>query len=209
MQQTNATGPATFTREQIIEAMNTWREKIVSDVDFIINCFGEKTTFSYYRKDLTEEVKQVHMYAGLVGDEIYFFAIPDIYDNEAYKDSFERYVEPCKLGLLLGNGNEIDSKEARARMAAWTDNYKEWLPQQSRTEDGIFQIFTIDKIDFVDETDGVHMALQPTLGTPTGFTADLIITAGTQAAPLYEDFSKPIPPFGATAQITDFYLFTL
>ena len=204
------TGPVVFTKEMIIAAMDKWRTKIVNDVPYLIKCFKDKYYFPY-TKQVAEGSKYIHMYAGIHNTDIYFFAIPDVFDTVEHRHDFERYTQPCKLSVsAVGGGNEIDRAEAQARMDAWKDNYKTWLPKQSKTDDGIFQLFEVDTIDFDSDETLANMALVAELGNPTGFVADLIITNVAQThALVFEDFSRPIPPMGPSALVSNYYLLTL
>lgn len=205
--QQNDGAPLVFTTTMIKDAMNLWRDKIVNDIDYVVGLFENKAAF-YYTKQTVADSVQVHMYPGIYDRELYFFVIPDKYDNSAYSADFNRYTQVCKVNLVLG-GNEISSLVAIERMNAWKNNYRTWLPQQSLTTDGVFQVFAVDQIDFAEGSNKVNMALNATLGNPTGFLADLITYDTVQTTKVYEDYVHAIPPMGPSALITNYYLLTI
>lgn len=203
-------GPVVFTKDMIIAAMDKWRSKIITDIDYVVRLFKDRYFFPY-TKQAAAGSSHIHMYAGIYNDEIYFFAIPDVFDTAEHRNDFDRYTQPCKLSVTpYGGGNEIDKAEAVARMDAWAENYKTWLPAQSVTNDGVFQLFEVDVIDFESKETRVNLGLVAELGNKTGYVSDLIITNVEQThALVFDDFVKSIPPLHASAAMTNYYLLTV
>lgn len=188
-------------------AIANWKEAAEKDVNAIIKGFEKGNCFYFDRpKDLPER-GVVHIYPGLMDTQIYFFVIPQEYDNAAYADSWEKYMQGYEVTWNLA-GNRIPEEEARTRVVFWDEGHEEWLPAAQKAG-GIFLVFTIENIDFEVEKSIVNMALRKDVNFETDFVADMIVTNVDNTAVYYDDFGKPCPPICNASAMQGYYLLSL
>lgn len=194
----------------IILSINEWTElvgkKDSTSATTISKLFENcGNCFEYNKSDIPAGSTLLHAYPGIYKEKLYFFVIPQEYDNENYVGSFYKYTIACPVYYNL-ESNRIPESEAKARMKNWQNNYKTWIPDQLMSDVGMFQVFKVDTIDFEFDKSLVNMGLcsQKEL---TLDRADLIVTnLDSTKVNVYDDYSVPVPPYGPAAAQTDFYL---
>lgn len=193
----------------IKESIQHWIA-IREDATSINQQFVQGNCFSYDVPSYIDTSEEVHVYPGVNEGQLYFFVIPAAYDKDEYSDVISDYTEVCPIQTIVGGGNdhEITSAEAQARILAWENNYQTWVPQQIATVDGMFEAFSVAVQDF--ETQKVVMTLGLKESDKKGvYSADLIVTNDMGNLVAYDDFSRPVPPYSATASIESFYLLSV
>jgi hypothetical protein len=194
-----------FTSKDIIDSIAAW-QAIISDPESLIYYLNQGNTYTYDNVEYSLESDTLHAYPGIYDDKLYFFVIPDAYDNEENKDKLTDYVQ-CRpvMWTLLGT-NKIPLIEGEIRIARWIEQYKHWIPVQVSQPAGMFKAFAIPSDDFSGEECLATLGLQ--IGGVEGVkTADIIVaSANTKTLIEYDDFVNPVPPFGAAALESSFYL---
>lgn len=193
----------------IILSINKWTElvakKTTQSGDTIAQLFENcGNCFTYALNEHSQTSQMLHVYPGIYDNKLYYFVIPEEYDNYNYSGSFHKYTTVCAVYYNL-ESNRIPECEAKERMKSWNHNYKTWIPEQVTSEVGMFQVFTLDTADFEFEKTLVNMGLvSEKLGTPD--RADLIVTNIDDSKVVYDDYSVPVPPYGPAAVQSSFYL---
>ena len=162
--------------------------------------------FKFEDKYLTGSTAKLHAYIGLNEDRngLNVYIIPVQYDSAEYLADIMQYITVCKVLPELGNSHQIPETEAKQRIAAWDADYNTWTPRQIAQPDGLFQAFYIPG-DYMAQGKNydIYFALE-TSSSPTGFTADLIVTEASEKVVSYYDTVRPVPPFDVYE--SDFYL---
>jgi hypothetical protein len=194
-----------MTSSEIIQSIQNW-EDIRQDSELMIRYFGQGNSYAYSFPSYGSSSDFIHAYPGIYMGELYFFMIPSAYDKEEYSTTIDKYTEPCLLVNTLGSDDRLSPGEAEARIKAWESNYPVWVPAQVNGAYGIFEAFAIPKQDFEVENVVVTLGLKTDATASGGFEADLIVTNGEGKNAVYDDFSKPVPPYSAAPSQEDFYL---
>lgn len=193
-----------MTSAEIIASIQNW-EAIRNNSVVMNNYFSKGNCFLYDFPAYAESSDALHAYPGIYNDEMYFFVIPAEYDKEEYAGAIDKYTEPCMLQFILGD-NRLTPQEAIARETAWNNNYAAWVTAQVGSAYGIFQAFVIPTEDCEVENVIMNLALKTSASATGGFEADLIVTNDEGKLIVYDDFSKPVPPYTASASQESFYL---
>ena len=179
---------------------------IVKNAPALVTLYGQGNCFNYVlptAKELASSLS-IHAYPGIYEGNLHFFLIPAAYDVSTCTDiGFHTQVCPVIWDLT---SNRIPTKEAKARIKRWSDLYTTWIPQQVASTNGMFQAFDIEVQDFEVKGVKVHLGLAGNTATPGVYTADLIVTNADLTAVYYDDFATPVPPYGAAATQSSFYL---
>lgn len=196
-------------REKIISALSKWNE-LRFDSPKIIKRLEDGNCFAFSPSDFDDESQYIHAYPGIHDNWFTFFLIPAKYDTPDYRETFNQYVTVCPTIWNLSSGR-IPDFIARERMHRWNTHYKTWAKKQiDDTADGIFQVFVINREDFEVQDCQVNLALREDAVDPlANAIADMIVTNKTDTEVFYDDFSKPAPPFNASAALQSFFLLEL
>lgn len=191
--------------------MNRWKDAVKrKDNDYIVSLFEQGNAFRYVIPTNIKQEAVLHVYPGITEDsKLLFYVIPAEYDTPAHAADYQNYTKACPIESGLGGGNEISDLVAKARIQNWKDNYPTWIPAQNATINGVFLAFAIDAIDFKVKNTYVTLGLIANGEQVVPFNADLIVSNIETADIVYADMSQPVPPFGASAAATSFYLLTL
>lgn len=195
-----------MTTAQIKQCIANWTA-ILNNVPALETAFAQGNSFDYHFpvNNLGGSLS-IHAYPGLKDGNLYFFLIPSAFDVSTCTD-IAAHTAVCPILLSLGS-NRIPAKEAKKRIDRWKDFYKTWIPQQVKSEFGMMQAFVLEVQDFEVTRVKINLGLTSDFQVPPTYTADLIVTNVDQTAVYYDDFSKPVPPYGtgpAAAQ-SNFYL---
>ncbi|TRW27271.1 hypothetical protein FMM05_01130 [Flavobacterium zepuense] len=162
--------------------------------------------FEFKNNYPTGSTAKLHAYLGLNENlnGLNIYIIPAQYDNAEYVADIMQYITVCKVLPELGNSHQIPETEAKQRIAAWDADFNTWIPRQIAQPDGLFQAFYIPG-DYMTQGKNydIYFALEAS-SSPTGFTADLIVTEASQKVVSYYDTVRPVPPFDVFE--SDFYL---
>lgn len=176
----------------------------------LISYLGQGDCFMYDHITYSLPSTHIHAYPGIYQGKLYFFLIPATYDNATYSATIAQYTTVCPTEFVVGGAaDRVTSAVAKQRIAAWEKNYKTWVPQQVASSIGIFKVFVIPTQDFEAQSSQLSLALKVNSAAVGGFEADLIVTnpIGTQL--VYDDFVKPVPPYGTSVYAQSrFYLLT-
>lgn len=195
-----------MTTDTILASIQNWLAIRNNDAQ-LISFLSQGYTFEY-DFNTQETSPYIHAYPGINNGQLYFFMIPSNYDCEEYSKDIDLYTTICPVTWPMGT-NRIPSSTAKARINAWKNNYQIWVPKQTKTTDGIFMAFNIAVQDFESFDPTVSLGLKGSGTTASPFTAELIVTNPTASAVFYDDYTTPVPPFGASATVNDFYLLQL
>jgi hypothetical protein len=178
----------------------------------LIEYFGQGNSFLYnFTTTMGVGSSHVHAYPAVKNGQLIFLMIPSKYDTPAYAATINNYVTECDVTTMLRD-DRIPKKEATKRMTAWNNNYASWVPMQTATSAGMFQAFAIKVEDFEPNADAnrkINFGLIFNPALPQQYTADLIVTNVEMTATYYDDMAQAVPPFGATAAQSSFYLLQL
>lgn len=214
---TPPTGPFTIlTKEQITDAINTYTSILNSSPD-LISKFQQGACYHYTVQQYSHPSTHIHAYPAILDGILNFFMIPSHYDSVDYEDTFNEYVQACPVfwteaGGILPPGQQIDELTALQRIESWNDNYEGWIAARVAAADpGMFQAFQIGTDDFTEPVVYAHLALKKVTTPVKGYQPDLIIINGNAKSQTFtfDDFVKPVPPFGASAAASSFYLLSL
>ena len=195
----------------IKQSIANWHNVLNNSIK-LIEYFGQGNCFNYnFIQAMGVGSDYIHAYPAVKNGQLIFLMIPSKYDTAAYATTINNYVTECDVALQLKD-NRISKKEAVKRMKAWNDNYVTWTPAQVNTPAGMFQAFAIQISDFEPSANPIRtinfgLIAQPTLAQQ--YTADLIVTNVELTATYYDDMTIPVPPYGATAAQSSFYLLQL
>ncbi len=194
-----------MTTAMIIDAIAAWKA-ILTNGSAMVGYFDQGNRFSYDNITYPEKSEHIHAYLGIYDNKLMFFMIPEAYDKEDYQATISDYTQVCPVYWTLAGSHTINDMEAKARMDRWKDEYKTWVPKQASDPVGMFQAFNIHADDF--ESEGCVCSLGLQIGGVEGFrTADLIVANQNDKTLIqFDDFVKPVPPFGASAAAESFYL---
>ncbi|WP_116789668.1 hypothetical protein [Flavobacterium psychrotrophum] len=199
----------------IADGINAWKAAVNGKQNSrIVGLFDKGDAFRYVIPDYAQTCQQLHVYLGIVEDpdptkeRINFYVIPAEYDTPAHAADYQLYTKVCPLEKNLGS-NRIPNKEAKQRIANWDKNYGTFIPAQNATTDGLFLAFVVDREDFETLDTYVNLALKSNGQAVVAFTAELIVTNLIDSKDVYDDFSFPVPPYGASATASSFYLLNL
>lgn len=194
-----------FTSKDIIDSIAAW-QAIISDPESLRYYLNQGNTYTYDNIEYPLESDTLHAYPGIYNGHLYFFMIPDAYDNEESLDKLTDYVQ-CRpvMWTLLGT-NKIPLIEGEIRIARWIEQYQEWIPVQVNQPAGMFKAFAIPAKDFSGVECLATLGLQ--IGGVEGVkTADIIVaSANTKTLIEYDDYATPVPPYSAAATEASFYL---
>lgn len=203
-------------RYEIIDGISSWQSILNSDSD-IISFFNNGNSFRYTLPANASSSAYIHVYPVLRDGVPSFFVIPSEFDNAAYDSTIEQYVTDYKISknavveesgvVSTSTANRIPDTEAQDRISAWDNDFATWIPQQVATTDGIFQAFAIPIGSFEVEKSTIHLALQP--GKELATAELIVINQNDDREIFYDDFVRPVPPYGAALPQSDFYLFQL
>lgn len=192
-------------KEQIIQSIQNW-QLIKNDPEKLVSYFGQGNCFVYDLQSDLNDSHHLHVYPGIHEDQLNFFIIPENYDKPEYAETIEHHVE-VRTAMWLLKSHQIDDLVARERIHLWEQNYPVWVPQQVETPEGIFLAFIISIQDFIEDQTDVILGLKPVSNAEgNSLKADMIVSNYKPHHLVYEDFVQPVPPFGATSAISDFYL---
>jgi hypothetical protein len=195
------------TERELKEAIENY-QNILNDSVALTTLFSQGHWFNYTKEHFEHHSSHVHAYPGMLGGHLVFLMIPSAYDHEGTKN-IQDYVQLCPI-LTGERSNRISSKTALARINRWKDNYPTWIESQVTTEYGMFQAFDIDHQDFEEEIVSISLGLKSEVsGAFTFDRADLIVENDSPNALVFDDFARPVPPFGAVASANNFYLLTI
>lgn len=204
-----------FTSQDIIDSINRYLA-IVKDPKALQTCFSQGNYFYYDYKSVANRHSHIHAYPGIYEERLYFFMVPEQYDNPQSVDILWEHTQCCPIQSSEKGPVEpgdpgthrIPDNVALERIIAWEDNYMQWIPKQVDSENGMFEAFTISTQDFESEDDAIFLGLKEVLGNTTGFVADLIVANGDKTAQVmvFDDFVQSVPPFHSTAQQQNFFL---
>jgi len=195
----------------IKQCIANWHNVLNNNIK-LLEYFGQGNSFNYiFTQTMGTGSDYVHAYPAVKNGQLIFLMIPSKYDNAAYAATINNYVTECDVALQLKD-NRISKKEASKRINAWNNNYITWTPAQVASAAGMFQAFAIQVVDFEpsanpNRTINFGLIAQPTLAQQ--YTADLIVTNVEMTATYYDDMAQAVPPYGATAAQSSFYLFQL
>ncbi|MGQ2982347.1 hypothetical protein [Flavobacterium sp.] len=194
-----------MTTKMILEAIGRWNEDI-HESEKLVSFLEQGNCFTYDNISYGKESEYIHAYLGIHNEKLYFFLIPDAYDKPEYSTTFSDYVQACPVMWSLLGTHTIPDLEAEIRITRWIEQYKTWVPKQTAEPVGMFKAFNIPADDFESQECLATLALQ--LGGIEGAkTADLVIAnANDKSIVQFDDFSQPVPPYGASAAASDFYL---
>lgn len=205
-----------MTNAQIIESIGKWDDIRNNNTALIAN-FNEKSSFLFDFPSYGSSSTYIHAYPGIYNDALYFFLIPSAYDTATYKDNFSSYVTVCQVvkrstvptstTISTITTSRITQTEGDLRIGTWDSEYDNWIPGQTATTDGIFKAFAIPVESFEVAKSQVNMALKSNTSGPK--TADLVIVNKNATNTYYDNFTKPVPPFGAATPLSSFYLLQL
>ncbi len=194
------------TFHELQQAINNYKN-ILKDSPALVSLFNQGQWFSYTRENFEISSSYVHAYPGVLGGQLVFLMIPSAYDNKD-TPNIQDYVQLCPISLE-DRSNRISSKTALARINRWHNNHAHWIPTQVDSEYGMFQAFNISSEDFEDEFVFISLGLLAAADVDSPDRADMIVGNGNLNAMVYDDFVKPVPPFGASAAASSFYLLSL
>lgn len=193
----------TWTTAQIKYGIACWTA-ILNDIPALEIAFGQGYYFNCDHSFTSLTSGTVHAYMALKDNVLYLVLIPSIYDNSTSDISANSYVYAIQNDN--GNGtNRITAKEANARIKRFKNNYKTWIPAQVNSTYGMFQAFDIERQDFECANTKLYLGLISTPSAEVSQTIDLIVE-NLETTVVYDDFSRPVPPFGASALQASFYL---
>ncbi|MCW4469038.1 hypothetical protein OGH69_08690 [Flavobacterium sp. MFBS3-15] len=194
-----------FTSEEILESIAAW-QAIISNSAQLIKALEQGNTFTYDNIKQAEPTEYIHAYPGIFEDKLYFFVIPDAYDNEAYKDEINLHTQCRPVIWTLMGSHTIPDWEAELRIARWIEHYQAFVVKQVSDPVGMFKAFNIPADDFAGDECLATLGLQ-LQGAEGPMSADLIVAnANDKTLVEFDDFVNPVPPFGAAALESSFYL---
>jgi hypothetical protein len=183
-------------------------KNILNDSYQLNKLFSVGQWFSYAKENFLHASSHVHAYPAMLGGHLIFFLIPSAYDN-ADTPEIWNYVQMCPV-TAGERSNRISSKTALVRIQRWKERHAEWIPEQVKSEYGMFQAFNIDHQDFEEDVVWISLGLKSNSAFPgSPDLADLIVENDLLNTMVYDDFSRPVPPYSATAAANSFYLLSL
>lgn len=197
-----------MTTKEIKQSIASWTSTR-GNANVLNKKFQQGNCFSYDVPPYADSSSNIHVYPGLFDGQLLFFVIPSEYDNEQYADDIDKYTVVCPAQNGLSGGHNITPTEAHARILAWEEHHVAWVQQKVNTVDGIFQAFTISRQDFEADSVVMTLGLKNEPKAVLSFGADLIVSNNMGADIVYDDFSRPIPPFSSTADVQSFYLLSV
>lgn len=196
----------TFDTIAIKESLAQWKN-ILNDVKELEKYLSQGNYFQFELPDYALGSEVLHVYPGIHEETTYFFVIPAQYDNAEYAETFDQYTTVCKLAKYVGGGHTIPTDEAKLRMASWNTLYTQWIPKQVNSKAGMFQAFVVPTDDVEVESVYMFLALKATPAAEVSYEADLIVTNDNNEEVLFDDFVRPVPPYGQGSTNKDkFYL---
>lgn len=195
-----------LTMQEIKDSINKWND-ILGDSEALNQYFEQGYCFLYDFPKYAEDSEYIHAYPGIHGDFLIFMFIPSKFDKAETKD-IQNYVK-ASHAMQGQNGGRITKEEAMSRISDWVNHHKTWVKEQVDRPEGMFRAFQIDREDYELANTENYLGLKRHLLSHK--TADLIVANldGKDEAQYFDDFSKPVPPFGPDAPQSSFYLLTL
>jgi hypothetical protein len=195
-----------MTEAQIKQCIANWTA-IINNASALTAALGQGDYFNYTYPSTEVSGGTVHAYPGLVEGILTFFVIPSQYDNGASDIAAHTAICPIvNAGSEGGLGtNRITSRDALLRISRWEKNYTTWVPQQVASEDGMFRAFDIETQDFEVNSVKMYLGLKSTPQATVVYAADLIV-ANQELTVVYDDYSRPVPPYSSVAAQSEFYL---
>ncbi|ALM47487.1 hypothetical protein AMR72_00410 [Flavobacterium psychrophilum] len=197
-----------MTTEEIKQSIASWTSTR-ENAKVLNKKFQQGNSFSYDVPPYADASSYLHVYPGLFDGQLLFFVIPAEYDNEQYAEEIDKYTIVCPAENGLSGGHNITPTEANARILAWEEHHVAWIQQKVNTVDGVFQAFEIATEDFEAASVVITLGLKKTPKAELDFNADMIVTNKINTQLVYDDFSRPIPPFSSTADVQSFYLLSV
>ncbi len=194
-----------MTSQEILDSIAAW-QAIINDPESLRYYLNQGNTFTYDNITYPLTSETIHAYPGIHNGNLYFFVIPDAYDNQEHIHKLFDYVQARPVMWTLMGSHTIPVLEGEIRIARWIEQYQDWIPVQTGQPAGMFKAFSIPADDFSGEECLATLGLQ--IGGVEGLkTADLIIAnASTKTLIEFDDYSQPVPPYGSAAIESSFYL---
>lgn len=198
-----------MTTPAIKAAIQAWGA-ITKNASAMLPLFGQGNSFVFNMPQHLANSTSMHVYLGVVNvqgtNRLKFFSIPSSYDN-ASTPNIHNHVVICDAIWVYGGGSDrILAAEAHARIDRWQDNYQTWVPARAATAVGVFKAFDIPIQDYEASQSNVILGLKLEPLETLGQQADMIVKNVQNNVTYYDDFVRPIPPFGGSAAVSDFYL---
>lgn len=197
-------------KDDILKSLQKW-EEIRRDSSSLVDYLKQGNCFKFTNHKYPASSRYRHAYPGIDEGKLKMFVIPSAYDNSKTED-IASYVEVCDVFVnsepiyhSMNNHDRISHTKAARRVDRWNKNYTTWVPKDVATTEGIFQAFAIPSQDFVTEKVKVHFALQKDKKDTEKYNADMVV-ACDDGTTIYEDFSRPVPPYGKDNPASSFYL---
>lgn len=197
--------------DSILDCMKNWKD-IRDDADKITGCLSKGNYFTLKRDK--PEAQNLHAYPGIDNStqEFYMFIIDAALDKNNTPVNLFNAITICKVEDYNGNSDIIPDTIARKRIEDWNNKYRDWATQQINFRlqtQGIFKAFNIPS-SYMDRNDqyASFFALKESIGSVTGYQADIVTSKSSGGSKVYYDTVRPVPPFDVLPQ-SSFYLLSL
>jgi hypothetical protein len=194
-----------MTKSDIAACLTNYAD-ICQDADILAAYFENGNCFYYEVPENAYESEFIHVYPGVENGVMKLFVIPSQFDKEVYEQTIQHHVQVCTLMWNLRNKDRITASEARYQIDLWANDNPQWLTHKVSSEYGVFKAFQIPIQDFEEPLVEIYFGLRPNGEYGIAYDADLIVTNREGRITHFDDFSQPVPPYGAAASSSDFYL---
>ncbi|MCH2223660.1 MAG: hypothetical protein MK066_02745 [Crocinitomicaceae bacterium] len=205
---------------EITAAMQAW-SVVRNNATALQNLFRGKNGFEIPANfEIIGE--HLHVYPGVVNNELYFFLIPAYYDNIVFKQTIANRVIACQTSSLRldpitkrasaeEENTSITENEASTSIGNWTNYSESWMESVVTTSSGMYKSFLVPMSDI--EHGNQHSTFFALKGDDPTFVADLVTRDQTNGNFIgFYDLARPVPPFGSSgtaSSLDEFYLLSL
>jgi hypothetical protein len=162
----------------------------------------------------------MHVYPGIVNNELYFFVLPSGKDKSTISTSeIFSSIQQCPIQTLTLNNNSnglgapISPLVAQQRVSDWANYNQNWINANIGTSNSIFSVFSIPQDDITTGAPSfkTFLALEANSSAPGGYLSDILLEEVIDGNTAYYDTAFGYPPFASTPGRTanDFYLLSL
>lgn len=156
----------------------------------------------------------VHLYPGIVNNELIFFVI-SAYKDVSTNTNIANDVELCATTWInpgppssssaSAPDQSMPKKDALPLIQNWINNYKPWISKNIGTTNSIFQGFKLPQMDSsYGNTHNAILALHEN-SSAVGVIADVVVQDIDGQSVEYFDTAVPVPPF--PPGVGEFYLY--
>lgn len=192
---------------EITDCIQYWKS-IRNEPEKVLSYLGQGDAF-YFIPQGEKITSNFHVYPGVCPktDTMYMFLIPAEDDKKSSDEALFNAIIQSVVIKTVGGTPEISELDAKKRINNWNTHYKQWVPEQTKTPDGLFLAFNLPSSYMKASCKYVtYFALRVSSEEITGYRADLVTVDHEEEKARFFDTVRPVPPFDSEYPESSFYL---